>query len=88
MTLLGMDIEQVEQLAASMTQHGQQIDDAARVLTTQIDGTHWLGQDNQTFRQDWDSIYRVQLNNIVQALNERSTHLKQEAQQQQQASGN
>ena len=87
MTVLGMDIEQVEQLAASMQQHGQQIDDSARVLTSQIDSTQWMGQDNQTFRSDWDSIYRVQLNNNVQALNERCAHLKQEAQQQQQASG-
>jgi hypothetical protein len=87
MTVLGMDIEQVEQLASSMQQHGAQIDDSARVLTQQIDSTQWMGQDNQTFRSDWDSIYRVQLNNIVQALNDRSAHLKQEAAQQQQASG-
>jgi len=88
MTVLGMDIEQVQALASSMQQNSEQISTATAQLTSQIDATQWTGQDQQTFRNDWDSIYSVQLRNVVNALQERYTHLRAEADQQQQASGN
>lgn len=88
MTVLGMDIEQVQALANSMQQNSEAINTATAQLTNQIDSTQWTGQDQQQFRSDWDSIYSVQLRNVVQALQERYTHLRAEADQQQQASGN
>lgn len=88
MAVLGMDIEQVLQLATSMQNNAEQISQATSQLTGQIDSTQWMGQDQSTFRSDWDSTYRPQLNNVVQALQDRCSHLKQEAAQQQQASGN
>jgi uncharacterized protein YukE len=88
MTVLGMDIEQVQALATSMQQNAEQIQTATQQLTSQIDSTQWTGQDQQTFRNEWDSVYSVQLRNVVQALNDRYTHLRAEADQQQQASGN
>jgi len=88
MTVLGMDIEQVHALASSMQQNAEAINTATAQLTSQIDSTQWTGQDQSQFRSDWDSIYSVQLRNVVQALQERYTHLRAEADQQQQASGN
>lgn len=88
MTVLGMDIEQVISLATSMQSNAESIESATSALTAQIDSTQWMGQDQTTFRNDWDSIYRPQLNNVVQALQDRCNHLRQEAAQQQQASGN
>lgn len=88
MTVLGMDIEQVYALANSMQQNAEAISTATSQLTSQIDSTQWTGQDQATFRSDWDSTYSVQLRNVVQALNDRYTHLRAEADQQTQASGN
>jgi uncharacterized protein YukE len=88
MTVLGMDIDQVEQLANSMQQNAEAINTATATLTSQIDSTQWTGQDQSTFRSDWDSTYSVQLRNVVNALNDRYTHLRSEAEQQRQASGN
>ena len=78
MTVLGMDIEQVQALASSMQQNAEAINTATAQLTSQIDSTQWTGQDQTQFRSDWDSIYSVQLRNVVQALQERYMHLRAE----------
>ena len=88
MTVLGMDIDQVERLATSMQHNADAISTATAALTSQIDSTQWTGQDQATFRSDWDSTYSVQLRNVVNALQDRCTHLRAEAEQQRQASGN
>ncbi|SHH03395.1 hypothetical protein SAMN05443575_3145 [Jatrophihabitans endophyticus] len=85
--VLGMDIEQVQALATSMQTNSDAIAQATAQLTSQIDATHWTGQDQMKFRSDWDSIYAVQLRNVVEQLQDRYTHLRAEADQQAQASG-
>ena len=85
--VLGMDIEQVQALASSMQTNSESIAQATAQLTSQIDSTTWHGQDQMKFRSDWDSIYSVQLRNVVEQLQERYTHLRSEADQQAQASG-
>ena len=88
MTVLGMDIDQVNTLATSMQTNSDSIAQATAQLTSQIDSTQWTGADQVKFRNDWDSVYSVQLRNVVDALQERYTHLRAEAEQQAQASGN
>jgi uncharacterized protein YukE len=82
-----MDVEAAQQLSQSMASNADSINQAAASLTSQLHSVQWIGADGDTFRNDWDGTYHPQLNNIVTALQDRSTHVSQEAQQQLDASG-
>jgi uncharacterized protein YukE len=82
-----MDVEAGQQLSRSMAQNADNINQAAAALTSELHSVQWIGADGDTFRNDWDGTYHPQLNNIVAALQDRSSHVAKEAQQQLDASG-
>jgi hypothetical protein len=83
---LGMDPEAVRILARQLEAKASEIDTIATTLSTQIDGTTWLGRDADGFRTDWASTYRTQLAAVSTALREASTRAGNNAAQQEEAS--
>jgi len=83
---IGMDAEAVRLLAKQLELKAGEIDTIANTLSTQIDGTTWLGRDADTFRADWSGTYRTQLVAVSTALREASTRATNNAAQQEEAS--
>jgi NADH:ubiquinone oxidoreductase subunit len=46
----------------------------------------WVGNDASSFRSDWQSHHRTQLNNVTDALSDASSRATNNADQQEQAS--
>ena len=83
---VGMDPEAVRTLARQLELKAGEIDTIATTLSTQIDGTTWLGRDADAFRGDWAGTYRTQLAAVSAALREASTRATNNAAQQEEAS--
>jgi hypothetical protein len=86
MALTGMDIEAVRLLATQLNAKADEIDSIANTLTTQLGNVQWLGMDADTFRGDWNTSYRTQLQTVSTALRDASTRATNNATQQEQAS--
>ena len=86
--LKGMNTEQGRALASSCTKDAQAILTITKDLTRQLQETEWYGTGASTFRTSWESQYAKSLRAVAQALESASAHLKKEAAQQDQASGN
>ncbi len=86
MTLTGMDIEAVQQLAARMDENAGQIDQLVGTLTQALLDTQWVGQDRERFVGDWDGQFVPQLKTVAQSLRDTATAARQNAEEQQQAS--
>lgn len=84
--LTGMDVEAVRLLAGQLGAKADEIDQIASTLTTQLGNVQWLGTDADTFRGDWQSSYRTQLQTVSSALRDASTRATNNAVQQEQAS--
>lgn len=83
---VGMDPEAVRTLARQLELKAGEIDTIAQTLSTQVDGTTWLGRDADTFRSDWAGTYRTQLATVSNALREASARATNNAAQQEEAS--
>jgi uncharacterized protein YukE len=88
MSFTGMDIPAVRALATQMTHSAGEIQQLANQLTSQLQGTSWVGPDRERFVGDWQSTHVVQLNQVVNALHDAATRANQNAQEQESASGN
>jgi uncharacterized protein YukE len=85
---VGMDIQAVRTLAQQLTGDAEEIDQIATKLTSQLDGTQWVGTDANSFRDSWNGSYRQQLATVVNALRDAATAATNNANQQEQASAN
>jgi uncharacterized protein YukE len=83
---VGMDIQAVRTLAQQLTCDAEEIDQIAAKLTSQLDGTQWVGTDAHSFRDSWNGSYRQQLATVVNALRDAATAATNNANQQEQAS--
>jgi len=86
MALTGMDVSAVRTLANQLTAKADEIETIASTLSSQLDGTQWLGADADGFRGDWHNTHRSQLQNVATALRDASTRAVNNAVQQEQAS--
>lgn len=84
----GMDVGAVRQLASQFGAKADEIDQIASTLTTQLDGTAWIGPDATRFRSDWQSQHVAALRNVSNALREAQQTAMRNADQQEQASSN
>jgi uncharacterized protein YukE len=82
----GMDIEEVRQLAAQLDHAADEIKQLATTLTSKLQGTAWVGQDQQTFLSDWQGQHQARLNQVVEALHQAAQVARRNADDQQQAS--
>lgn len=85
---VGMDVQAVRILAQQLTSDAEEIDQIAAKLSSQLDGTQWVGTDATSFRDSWHGSYRQQLATVVNALRDAATAANNNANQQEQASAN
>ncbi|MEO6987739.1 MAG: WXG100 family type VII secretion target [Aquihabitans sp.] len=84
---LGMNPEEVKQLAEQMDRTAEQIDECMRNVTTKLQGTTWEGTDRQQFESTWQSDSVRHLTQIKQLLSESAMKARRNAQDQEQTSG-
>jgi uncharacterized protein YukE len=83
---LGMDVPAVRNLATQLSAKADEIESIMSVLTSQLHSVQWMGPDADNFRNDWQSVHRVQLSTVAQALRDAATRANNNANQQEQAS--
>ncbi|QIG42173.1 hypothetical protein G5V58_04800 [Nocardioides anomalus] len=86
MTMKGMDIEAGRQSAQTIQQGSQELEQLTNTLTQSLESFQWIGPDADRTRQSWQSEHRTALTNISQALQEFSTLINNQAQEQEQVS--
>jgi uncharacterized protein YukE len=87
MSLLGMDVHAVRNLATQLAAKADEIDSITNALSGQLDSVQWLGPDADGFRSEWNSLHRSKLHLVANALRDASTSAIRNANQQQEASG-
>lgn len=83
---VGMDVQAVRTLAQQLSSDAEEIDQIASKLTSQLDGTQWVGSDASSFRDSWNGSYRQQLATVVNALRDAAQAATSNANQQDEAS--
>lgn len=83
----GMDIAAVRNLSTQLDTSAQQIRTILQIITSQLNNTAWVGQDQVRFSNDWAGMYTQQLNDVAQGLEDASRLAAQHARQQEQVSG-
>ena len=86
MPMKGMDVEGGRQSAQQITQGASELEQLTGRLTQVIEGFEWIGPDAERTRQAWQSDYRTMLTNVVASLQEFSTLINNQAQEQEQVS--
>jgi uncharacterized protein YukE len=84
--LIGLDVQQVNQLGDKLHQASTQIKDIVHQLNSALHGTQWVGHDGDQFRDEWTSQHVTQLNNVATALEQAGTQAKKNASAQEQTS--
>jgi uncharacterized protein YukE len=84
--MIGMDVNEVRQLAMQLHAKADEIENIAGQLTSRLAGTDWRGSDATRFRSEWDHNYRSQLGQVAAALRTAGDQAKRDAMQQEQAS--
>lgn len=70
--MVGMDVEGVRNLATQMNSVADQIDTAARQITSLLSSTTWIGPDRQAFESDWTGQHMSAITNVVNAVRQAS----------------
>lgn len=86
MAVVGMDVQEVRNLATQLNSKADEIDSIANSLSNQLNSVQWIGTDADNFRHDWQSSYASQLRNICSALRDASSRATSNANQQEQTS--
>jgi uncharacterized protein YukE len=86
MSFTGMDVAAVRSLANQMTHSASEIQQLTNQLTSQLQGTSWVGPDRERFVGDWQSTHVSQLTQVINALHEAAQRAGQNAQEQENAS--
>lgn len=86
MSMTGMDIGGVRQLAAQLDQRAEEIRSLMGQLTNALQSAQWVGPDREQFVSQWQGTHCQQLNSVIQGLGDAAGRARQNAQQQEQAS--
>lgn len=86
MAMKGMDVEGGRQAASQITQGMQELEALAGRLTQSIKSFEWVGPDADRSRSTWDTDYMSMLRQVGGALQEFSTLIQNQAQEQEQVS--
>ncbi len=84
----GMDIGEVRALAAQLQSSGNEIQQIATKLTSQLEAAPWVGPDRQRFVSDWHGQHKASLLQISEALQTASQMATKNANDQEAASNN
>jgi uncharacterized protein YukE len=82
MAFIGMDVDAVRNLANQLNSKADEIDTIMNTLSSQLDGTQWVGTDADGFRSDWQGTHRAQLSAVAGALRDAATQATGNASQQ------
>lgn len=86
MAMKGMDIEGGRQSAQQITQGAGELEQLTVRLTQSLESFEWVGPDAERTRGSWNSEYRAMLTQVVAQLNDFSTLINNQAQEQEQVS--
>lgn len=82
----GLDIDQIDQLAAAFDQKAEQIEEILARLNSGLRETQWLGPDRDRFEGEFEGTIGPDLRNLERELHETASRLRQQARAQEQAS--
>lgn len=86
--ITGMNIQEVRQLATQLDHAADEIKQLSDTLTSRLNGTAWVGPDQQRFTGEWQGQHHVQLNRVVEALHQAAQIARRNADEQEQVSNN
>jgi hypothetical protein len=86
MAMKGMDVEAGRQASQQINQGSQELEQLSQRMTQVIEGFEWIGPDAERTRQSWQSDYRTMLAQVTNSLQEFSTLINNQAQEQEQVS--
>ena len=84
--MLGMDVGEVRAFAGQLDSKADEIEQIVNALSNALHQVQWLGNDANSFRNDWESTHRSQLNMVANALRDAARVANNNATQQEQAS--
>lgn len=82
----GMDVEQGRQCSREMDEHAAEVQTVVAGVTRELEAAMWMGPDGNAFRSDWQSIFKGQLDGVVQSLQDNASRMRVYADRQEQAS--
>ncbi|MEA9983989.1 MULTISPECIES: alpha/beta hydrolase [Subtercola] len=85
---VGADVDQLRELAKHMSAASQNLGSAESQLTALVAVSRWQGPDAQQFVSHWHSTYRGSITAAARSLEQRSTELARQADEQQRTSTN
>ncbi|WP_139977858.1 hypothetical protein [Nocardioides litoris] len=86
MAMKGMDVEAGRQASQQITQGSQELEALTGKMTQVIQGFDWIGPDADRTRDTWSSDFVTQLQRVAQSLQEFSTLINNQAQEQESVS--
>lgn len=86
MAMKGMDVEAGRQASQQINQGSQDLEALSGRMTQVIQGFDWIGPDADRTRDTWTSDYVTMLQKVTQSLQEFSTLINNQAQEQEQVS--
>jgi len=86
MAFVGADIEQMQQLEATLRQQAEALQNIMSTIKTKVYATEWRGPDAEAFKSQWDSVHTQSMNKVVNELQTVANTVKSNWQQQQQVS--
>ncbi|MDI9914250.1 WXG100 family type VII secretion target [Rhodococcus sp. IEGM 1379] len=87
--MVGLNPEQIEQMAQQIKAQADAITDVIARVTSQVNTNvpaNWAGQDAQQFKGDWEGQLRTSLQNVVNQLDQFATIAKTNVQKQREVS--
>ena len=87
MSVIGGQIDQLDQLGVSFTRRSGEVDDLLGALRGELSSAYWKGGAADRFRSAWDSEYEPALRNLSAALVDASDEIKARARALEQAGG-
>lgn len=86
MSFVGMNIEEVQQLAQQMQHAASELQQIIGQITGALNNAQWVGPDATRFRSDWQSLHTQALTGVANGLNQAAQTANTQAQKQQAAS--
>ncbi len=78
----GNSPEQMRQLAGQIQQTAEQLNTIGTGLASSVEGVAWLGSDADAFKTQWWPEFQGQLNALSAQLNDKSTEVNRQAEEQ------
>jgi uncharacterized protein YukE len=86
MSMVGMNIDEVKQLAQQMQQAASQLQQMIGQITNALNNAQWVGPDRDRFVSDWQQLHTQALNGVANGLNQAAQTANVQVQKQETAS--